>query len=137
MALTIRLSAAYRPEDLEAELNTLLATVLSQRLTLFEFDQTGMEKGPRKQSYYSLTLDTDGANVITSPYEVRLVSAENTAVAVQLLQAFINANPTYWFSPAYALFTPPFPGELGVRYLIFFNQDAADGAANWGPVAAS
>ncbi len=137
MTLTAHLFAADMVTDLQSNLNALLAVSLTQRLLGFELDQTGLMGQSRVQGFYSLTLDTDGASVITSPYVFHIVSGQNAETCRSILQTFIDANPTYWFSPAFTLFTPASGGAESVRYGIFYNTDATDGVANWGPAAVS
>lgn len=117
----------------EAAMNAALAPLLSQLVGAFEITVT--DKLPASTRLIKGLVDVaTGGTVITNPYKVKAFEAVDDVTAVYLAEAFMAANPAYWFSPVLYRYSDQVPG-IPSRSLIFvlYNESAADGAANWDP----
>ncbi len=117
----------------ETALNLVLAPLLSHTFGAFEILVT--DKLPSSTRLIKGLVDTEtGGTVITNPYQVRAFEGYDDPTVLFLVEAYIAANPSYWFSPVLYRYSDQLPG-IQNRSLIFllFNVSAADGAANWAP----
>jgi hypothetical protein len=123
--------AAQTAEDLQDVLDTLLAPLLAAlfndvRFTAVETDRLNGTELVVTLSYSAVVAP------ITTPFKVKVLEAK-TSVALQAeITAFAAANPTYFISPAIATrYVSTRRTETYVAVL-FYNTNAAEGAANWG-----
>lgn len=133
MAVTPYLFREATPADLEAVINPVLATILSERIVGFELDAVQIYPAYTKNIYSTITTDTNGANTITHPYIFKTFAAAEDAGARQLALNFMVANPTYFFSPVLAVYRPAVtdPNQSTVVGFIY-NTDFTEGYDNWG-----
>lgn len=138
MAVTPYLFREATPTELEAVINPVLATILSERIVGFELDAVQIYPAYTKNIYSTLTSDTNGANVITHPYVFKTFAAAEDSGARQLAYNFMAANPTYFFSPVLAVYRPAVtdPNQSTVVGFIY-NTDFTEGYDNWGYVGGS
>ncbi len=138
MAVTPYLFREATPADLEAVINASLVLQLSERIIGIEVDAVQIYPAYTKNIYMAYTTDTNGASVITHPYVFKTFAAAEDSSARQLALNFMTANPSYFFSPIFAVYRPAVtdPNQSTIVGLIY-NTDATDGYANWGYAAAS
>ncbi len=115
---------------LESRVNTILAALLSNDINGVAF--VANDQARANGNEYKLTVSYDDVGTaITSPYLVKgFVGATAEAVATAV-QAFMSANPTYFFS---ATFTQQLRSDRRTAQsvaILFYNTDAVDGATNW------
>lgn len=114
-------------------MNAILAPLLSQLIGAFEILVT--DKLPNSVRLLKGLIDCDtGGAVITQPYQVKAFEGYDDVSIQGIAEAYMVANPTYWFSPVQYRYSDQIPG-ISTRSLIFvlYNTNAADGAANWDP----
>lgn len=131
--LTVERVGSPTAAAFETAMNAILAPLLSQTIGAIEFVVT--DKLPASTRLLKGLVDCEtGGTVITHPYLLRVIEAVDDVTAVYLAEAFMAANPTYWFSPVFYRYSDQIPG-IPTRSLLFilYNTDAADGQANWNP----
>lgn len=117
-------------EDLEFDVNAALAPLLSNRIFGIDIDQS--KPGPffTKNIFCEFSYTT-GSPVIPTPFQVRIFEANAEPEVLILLNQFIAANPTYFFSEVYFFYRTETPNpNQGVSAAIFYNVTAAAGS-NW------
>lgn len=136
MTVTPYLFREATPAELEAVVNPALATMLAVRLIGTEVDAVQIVPAYLKNVFITLTTDTESANVIVNPYKFKTFAAAEDNGAQQLARNFIAANPTYFFSPMFAVYRPAVtdPNQSTVVGL-FYNEDSTEGYSNWGYAA--
>lgn len=135
MTVTPYLFRQETPQALETEFNTVFATLLNERVLGSESDVVRTMPAASKNLYIAITTDTSGASVITNPYRLKTFVASTDMDAKQLADDYMAANPTYFFSPVFALYRPTVynPNESTIIGVIY-NVSFADGNNNWGYV---
>lgn len=117
----------------ETAFNALLAPLLSHTIGAFEVVVT--DKLPASTRLLKGLVDCEtGGTAITDPYQVKAFEAYDDASVIGLAEAYMAANPTYWFSPVFYRYSDQLPNVTN-RSIIFllYNVSAADGQANWDP----
>jgi hypothetical protein len=135
--LTVERVGSPTAAAFEAALNAILAPLLSHTIGAFEIVVT--DKLPASTRLLKGLVDAEtGGTVITHPYLVKAFEGQDDVSVVAVVEAFMAANPTYWFSPVFYRYSDQIPG-IPTRSLIFllYNTDATDGQANWDPGYAS
>ncbi len=131
--ITVERVGSPTAAQFETALTAALASLLSSLIGAFEVVVT--DKLPASTRLLKATIDTDaGGTVITHPYLAKVFEAYDDVTLMVTVEAFMAANPSYWFSPIIYRYSDQLPG-VGTRSLIFllYNTSAADGAANWDP----
>lgn len=131
--LSVAASIASSPAAFEAQVDALLATLLNHLIGGWAITLT--DKLPAYNRVLRADLDVDDTGTaITSPYQVRVFLGQDVETADALVDAFRAANPSYWFAPAILCYSDQLPNiQLRYVYVLLYNQDATDGAANWQP----
>lgn len=113
--------------------NAALATVLSSLIGSFAVVAT--QPIPQYARDIKLAIDTDTAGtVITHPYQVIGFQGDTDTVLLGMVNAYRAANPSFFWGPlvyVYSDQTSSIPNR-SMAFLLY-NQNAADGAANWDP----
>ena len=133
MSVTPYLFREETPQELEFEINAVLSALLSEKILGIEVDAVRNTPAFSKNIYMALTTDTSGATVITNPYVFKTFAASSDVDAILLATNFTAANPTYFFSPIFAVYRPTVddPNQSTIVAVIY-NTNYADGSANWG-----
>jgi hypothetical protein len=119
------------PAAFEAAINAALAPLLSHLIGWWQVTTTDKLPAYVREFRGQLDVDTGGA-VITHPYKVKVIEAEDQDSAVALANGFMAANAGFFFAPAMFTFTDQLPNITKRHlYFLFYNEDAADGVANW------
>lgn len=119
-------------EDLEFELNSFLAPLLSDVIFGVEIDQ--IKPGPffAKNIYFAFTYSQGSSTTLTSPIQFKTFSQPNEVTAVDRCKEFIAANVGYFFSEIFVVYRPQNPNpEQGVIVGIFYSADP-NASFNWG-----
>lgn len=119
-------------DDLEFAINAHLAPLLTNRIFGVEIDQS--KPGPyfTKNLYCAFTYTT-GETAIPTPFRIKTFSSYDEDQVTQLIQEFINDNPTYFFSEVYFFYRTQSPNpDQGVSAGIFYNETAS-AFDHWGP----
>ncbi len=115
---------------LESQVNAILATLLSNDINGVAFVANDQARGLGNE--YKLTISYDDVGTaITSPYLVKGFVGANAAAVATAVQAFMTANPSYFFS---STFTQQLRSDRRTTQsvaILFYNTDAVDGQTNW------
>lgn len=114
----------------ESQVNTVFAGLLNHGFTGLSF--VADDQARLLGNELDLTVNYDDAGtVITNPYQVKGFAGKSLAELNTLLQAFIDANPTYFRSAVYTQVLHAQERLATYIAIMFFNVDFADGTANW------
>lgn len=133
LLVLVSADAASSVAAYEAATNAALASLLSHTFGIYTAEIT--DKPPSFIRLMRAAFDVQtGGTVITHPYKVKVIQGGTEADVVSIGNAFMAANPSYWFAPGEFVYSDLLPNVQN-RYLFFilYNEDAADGAANWNP----
>lgn len=133
MAIVPKVFRLATPAALETAINAYLAPLLTSRLSGVEVDVSNIVPFFNRNLYVSISTDTLNAVAMGTPFQIKFfVSAEDVSSLI-LANNFIAANPGYFFSPIYAIYSPAnVDPNAAVIYALFYNATFADGEANWG-----
>jgi autotransporter-associated beta strand protein len=131
--IIVSANASNNVADFEAATNARLALLLHHLIGGWASDIT--DKLPSYVRDFRALLDVySGGHDITTPYQVKVIEAEDEASAQVLGTAFINNNPTFWVAPGLFEFSDQLPNiTKRCLYFLLFNQNYANGVANWDP----
>lgn len=133
MSVTPYLFREETPQELEFEINAVLSTLLSEKILGIEVDAVRNTPSFSKNIYMAMATDTSGATVITNPYVFKVFAASSDVDAILLATNFTTANPTYFFSPIFAVYRPTVDDPVQSTIVaVIYNTNYADGSANWG-----
>jgi hypothetical protein len=133
MAVTPFVVRTESAEELAAALTAALLPLTSARIFGIEIDQA--RPGPffERNLYGAFSSDPTGAATLTHPFQVAVFSRSNEEQLLILVDQFIAANPSFFFSALYVTYRTNDPNaDLGTIGFIFYNQDGAAAGANWG-----
>ena len=137
MAVTPYLFREASPLGLEAVINPVLATLLAERILGIEVDSVQIYPAYTKNLYVAFSSTPDGASVLTTPYVFKTFSSYTDENARTLAFNFMTANPTYFFSPIFAVYRPNVSDpDQSTTIGLLYNTDLAGGDANWGYASA-
>lgn len=133
MATTPVAFSVETAEELEDALNAALLPLTNERVFGVVVDQVRSGPSYLRNLGASFTYDSVGATALANPFQARIFSNTNEANVITLLNDFIAANPSYFFSEAFFTYrtTSPNPNQ-GIIGVIFYNPDGAAAAVNWG-----
>ncbi len=117
----------------ETAVNLALASILSQFVGGVDILVT--DRVPNYVRQFKANIDTEtGGTVITHPYKMKVIEADTDVTAKALVEKFFTDNPTWWFAPVIYRYSDQI-STVSTRSLlfVFYNENAADGAANWQP----
>jgi hypothetical protein len=121
------------PQALELAVNAVLAPLLNERILGMELDAVRNTPYFSKNSYVALSTDTLNAGALLNPYIFKTFVASADYDATKLAFNFMAANPTFFFSPIYAIYRPLVDDPLQSTIVaIIYNTDQAEGFLNWG-----
>ncbi len=116
--------------DIQSNINAVLLPLTSislRAVTLFQ--STALR---RTVDFQAMIMYETGGPTLAQPYQMSVFAGSTLAAATALVQAFITANPTYWFGPV----TPLFLGD-SERYTndfnvsVLYNTNYASGVAGY------
>lgn len=115
----------------EAAINAILAALTSSVIKAFNLVLT--DKSPASTRAIRAVIDSEsGGATLLSAYQVRILEATDDASLVAMANAFMAANPTWFYSPILYLYSDQAQGQtLRSVGAIVYTSDAANGAANW------
>ena len=131
--ILVAAAAAGTPAAFEAAANAVLAPLLHHLIGGFETSIT--DKLPAYVREMRLSLDVDDTGtVITSPYQVKVLEAEDEKTAMGLAAAYFTANPGIFIAPVLFHYSDQLPAVTRrFLYFLLINASLADGTANWQP----
>lgn len=130
MAVLITSVIGKTTTDIQNNLNALLlplTTISLRSVNVFQSTATR-----RTVDFQATVMYESSGPTLTQPYQVALFSGVSIASAVAAAQAFITANPTYWFGPV----TPLYLGDAE-RYTqdfsvtLLYNTDYTSGVTGY------
>lgn len=136
MAIQLFGIAAQSFDDTPAEsgLETLadaaFAPLLTELITGVQFSAADPARSLGNDLRLIITSQTGGAT-ITHPYQVKGFTATGVGALVDAVQAYIDANPSFFFAPIYYRQLQSERRSQPYVALLVYNEDATDGAANW------
>ncbi len=87
--------------------------------------------------YANITVDSTGVGPQSAPFQFQVFTASIESSVLTKINAFIAANPSYFFSQVFSVYRPEEPNpNLGVALGIFFSTDSA-AYLNWFSTAAT
>lgn len=119
------------PTGFITNFNAEFASLLSNTVLDFGFITGDKIRVSDSELLFMARVDDTGS-VISNPYKIQVFVGQTLTSVQDQAQAFIDANPTYWFGPVRAGYLEP--SRRSNPYLAYFvyNEDLADGQANWG-----
>lgn len=111
---------------LQARMNAALALLLNHRIYSVDFFTVFQDLNLNE--FRSVIMYDDGGAPITTPYQVTFTMSGSLITATAGAQAFITANPTYFFIVFPVAATPIITSSL---VWTFYNTNFANGEANW------
>jgi hypothetical protein len=114
MAILSTTAVGKNSIDLQNNVNTILAGLTTSSLRVINvFPSTATR---RTVDFQATIVYETGGPTLAQPYQVQVFGGGSIAIAQAVAQAFITANPTYWFGPI----QPFFIGD-SERYVNDFN----------------
>jgi hypothetical protein len=124
------------PASFITNFNSEFAALLNNTVLDFGFTTGDKVRVSDSELIFMARID-DAGSTISNPYKVQVYTGQTLESVTALAQAFIDANPTFWFGPVRSGYLEP--ARRTNPYIAYFvyNEDAADGAANWGAAGGS
>ncbi len=134
---TLLFSAASQSFDdtpsesgLETLVNALFAPLLTQTIDGVQFSAINPSRSIGNDLRVIVTYAT-GGTTITNPYLVKGFTGTSIGDLADAVQAFITANPGYFFAPVYYQQLQSERRSKQYIALLVYNTNLADGTANW------
>lgn len=133
MALTPLFTRQTSAADLEAAINVFLTGLaLDSTINGVEIEQARNEPAGAQNLFSTISADPGAGSAAAAHYVFTTFTASSEDDCILLVNAFIAANPTWFFSPVFGVYRPTNVNpQVGVTLGIFSNTDAVNGAANW------
>lgn len=139
MAVTPQVLRVASATDLQTQVNAYLSTLFGASSVLVlgvTIDSRANAPFFNANFVASITTNPTGAAVQAAPFQFVTFTAPIEADVLKLCNAFIAANPAFFFSQVFAIYRPDEPNPVqGVTLGLFFCSDAANAAANWASIS--
>jgi len=139
MAVTPQVIRVASAANLQTQVNAYLATLFgASSVLVLGVGIDSRANAPFFNANFVATITTNptGATVQAAPYQFVTFTAPIEADVLKLCNAFIAANPAFFFSQVFAIYRPDEPNPIqGVTLGLFFCSDAAAAATNWKPIS--
>ena len=131
MAITPVAFRVASATDMEAALNVALAPLTNVIISGVEIDQVRSGPFADRNLYAVFNYNAAGAFPIATAFQAKVFSYADEAQVILLIDQFIAANPTYFFSESFFSYrsTSPDPDQF-VFGVIFYNATAG-ASINW------
>jgi hypothetical protein len=119
------------PSSFVTAFNVRFSSLLNNTVLDFGFTTGDKLRVSDSELLFMARID-DAGSVISNPYKIVVFTGQTLESVQTQTQAFIDANPTFWFGPVRTGYLEP--SRRINPYIAYFvyNENAADGAANWG-----
>ncbi len=115
---------------IEQAFDAAMATLLARSFR--DFWVTGIDAVRSRGIEFRIDLlSSDSPVVIATPYKLRVFPGRTNAEAVAAAQAWMTANPTYWFGTARNAALDQARREEIVYLFLVYNEDQTEGPKNW------
>lgn len=133
MTTTPYLFRKETPAALEADINAVFNSILTEKIIGVEVDAVRNSPYFAKNIYAAITTTDDSASVITNPFVFKTFVSSSEFNARKLMQDFMLANITYFFTPVWVVYRPLVDNpEQSTIIAVFYNVNYAEGFSNWG-----
>jgi hypothetical protein len=119
------------PASFVTNFNTQFAALLGNAVLDFGF-VTGDKVRVSDSELIFMARINDAGVAISNPYKVQVFTSQTLANANVQAQAFIDANPTFWFGPVRAGYLEPTRRTTPYFVYVVYNESLVDGPLNWG-----
>jgi hypothetical protein len=119
------------PASFVTNFNTQFAALLGNAVLDFGFI-TGDKVRVSDSELIFMARINDAGVAISNPYKVQVFTSQTLANANVQAQAFIDANPTFWFGPVRAGYLEPTRRTTPYFVYVIYNESLVDGPLNWG-----
>lgn len=114
----------------EEDINLLLSSLLNNNILSVSIATGDKVSYIGKELQFGIRYD-DAGSVISSPYKIKVYDSGNLANAVAEAQAFITANPSYWYADLILGYLEPTRNAEPYVVYLFYNEEASEGGLNW------
>jgi len=130
MAETVLAITARKLPDLETEFDSAFSTILTSYIEHFEFTAQDFARARGIELRITATISS-GAGAITHPYKLKVFDGKTVASVATQANAFITANPTYWFAAGFLASTDQSRRDKPIILVLPYSEDITDGNQNW------
>ena len=131
MAILVSSIEAKNNTSFVTAVNALFGSLLSHNIRRVEFYPGQSLSKFGDDLKFDITYDTTGS-VIATPFFLSLFTGNTLATAIAAAQAYIVANPTYFFSSIYCMISSPGTSRTNSNIVFLIaNTVSASGTSNW------